>query len=74
MHKVRSYYQIRSYYQLWITLSLGFQADLASSPRPTITACRHWVESVNWVIFDEVHCISELGGGDIWERLLLSVR
>jgi hypothetical protein len=36
--------------------------------------CRNWVESVRWVIFDEVHCISELGGGDIWERLLLAVR
>lgn len=36
--------------------------------------CRVWVDCIRWVIFDEVHCISELAGGDVWERLLLAVR
>jgi superfamily II RNA helicase len=32
------------------------------------------VDSIEFLILDEVHCMNERGGGDVWERLMLSVR
>ena len=42
---------------------------LALSP-----ANRDWLGRLRYAIFDEVHCISEHDGGDVWERLLLLMR
>ena len=43
---------------------------------------RAWVETIKYVIFDEVHCMNEKamkdgagqGQGQVWERLLSSIR
>ncbi len=37
-------------------------------------ANREWLGRLRYVIADEVHCISEASGGEVWERLLLLVR
>ncbi len=35
---------------------------------------RDWVGRIRYAVFDEVHCIGEHDGGDVWERLLLMMR
>lgn len=32
------------------------------------------VDETRYLILDEVHCMNERGGGDVWERLMLGVR
>lgn len=32
------------------------------------------VGSFEYLILDEVHCMNERGGGEIWERIMLAAR
>eukprot|EP00775_Hariotina_reticulata_P012834 gene12834-12962_t len=68
-------------YSMFYVLTRGkLPADAAHAHDPcdsfaeAVQENKTWLEKVRWVIFDEVHCISELDGGDTWERLLLTVR
>eukprot|EP00388_Colpodella_angusta_P007709 GDKJ01021591.1.p1 GENE.GDKJ01021591.1~~GDKJ01021591.1.p1 ORF type:complete len:1383 (+),score=486.63 GDKJ01021591.1:256-4149(+) len=36
---------------------------------PMDTEKQHWLKNLKYVIFDEVHCIGNLGSGAVWERL-----
>jgi len=33
-----------------------------------------YIKSIDYVIFDEVHCLDEGNGGEVWERLFMLVR
>jgi len=33
-----------------------------------------YINSIDYVIFDEVHCLGEGSGGEVWERLIMLVR
>ncbi|XP_047932164.2 probable ATP-dependent RNA helicase DDX60 isoform X2 [Anser cygnoides] len=42
---------------------------LMLSPR-----CQKWVKRIQYVIFDEVHCLGSEIGAEVWEHLLVTIR
>uniref|UniRef100_A0A8B9U4Y1 Helicase ATP-binding domain-containing protein n=1 Tax=Anas zonorhyncha TaxID=75864 RepID=A0A8B9U4Y1_9AVES len=42
---------------------------LMLSPR-----CQKWVKRIQYVIFDEVHCLDNEIGAEVWEHLLVTIR
>jgi len=57
---------------------------LESSVLVTVPSClevllmspqhQEWAKTLQFVIFDEIHCISDEEGGEVWEHLLLMLR